>query len=65
MLRTEVFAEAFSDADPTAVIHPWLMVSRAFRVYGERPLLGEPRGDGSVQWWSYASCDTAARGTWL
>ena len=61
-LRMQVFRESFSSASNAAsVVHPWAMVDRALRVYGERPLLGEPRADGSVRWWTYHQCGDAAR----
>ena len=61
VLRTRIFREGFAPAVADAgVVHPFVMVARAFRVYGERPLLGEPAHDGSVHWWSYACCGQAA-----
>jgi hypothetical protein len=81
VLRTQVFAESFKGTvgnshpltDQDSVVHPWVMVNRAFNTYGDRPLLGEPvisgqlTGDkfgGSsshVRWWSYTHCALAAR----
>jgi len=37
------------------------MVSRAFRTYGQRPLLGEPIDGGNVRWWSFEQCGAAAQ----
>lgn len=79
VLRTQVFAESFKGAvdnthsltDKDPVVHPWVMVNRAFNIYGERPLLGEPvtsnqnntfGGSSShMRWWSYTHCALAAR----
>ena len=62
VLRTRVFRESFApDSDAAKVVHPWVMVDRAFKVYAERPLLGEPRSDRLVRWWSYQHCGAAAR----
>lgn len=63
-LRERVFREAFheSTADAAALIHPRVMIERAFKVYGERPLLGLPLGgEGAVRWWSYGACCTAVQ----
>ena len=61
MLRQAVFREAFADANaPANVVHPRCMIERAFAVYKERPLIGEPRQGGAVQWWNYAQCGAAA-----
>ena len=63
VLRSRVFREAFDGHTGSAdVVHPRVMVARAFAAYGGRPLLGEAASDGSsVRWWSYAHCATAAR----
>ena len=61
VLRTRVFREAFDDAaDPAGIVHPQVMVARAFAAYAERPLLGRPDGNESVRWWSYEQCGAAA-----
>ena len=66
VLRTRVFRESFSAADvgavkSTDVVHPHVMVARAFHAYGGRPLLGEPGGGSRVHWWSYSQCGAAAQ----
>jgi len=61
-LRRRVFAEAFATkAGASEAVDPRLLVARAFAAYAGRPLLGEPRADGSVRWWSYGRCGAAAR----
>jgi len=56
-----MFQEAFSPGcDPTRAVHPSRMVERAFDVYRERPLLGEPMTKGRIKWWSYEQCGAAA-----
>jgi long-subunit acyl-CoA synthetase (AMP-forming)/thioester reductase-like protein len=58
----QVFREAFDATMSTSVIvvHPHIMVARAFDAYAGRPLLGEPTTGGSVRWYSYAQCGAAA-----
>jgi hypothetical protein len=72
VLRARVFKEAFLPAAAVVagtaspgetVVHPWVLAARAFDVYGERPLMGEPLGEPvAVRWWNYAQCGAAARG---
>ena len=53
VLRSHVFEEAFSKAPSTsavAVVHPRVMIQRAFKAYEARPLLGEPIESGVVHW---------------
>ncbi|KAL3933310.1 MAG: hypothetical protein SGPRY_000335 [Prymnesium sp.] len=61
-LRGEVFYEAFhGEVDPSLVVHPRILLQRALAAYADRPLLGEIRSPGCVEWHSYAQCAEAAK----